>query len=267
MSSLRERRAPSREGFDSLGDRHYPGVGAAAKGAIINPALQPGDWPGYIYDWEYTWPSGGGAGTQRPANGSATAFGLTLTCAGLANNAGTITATGSVDAAVQILVLMAQDSAAGEFNIGGIVSVAQGTSLADVATAVSGMLAGLDNLLSSPSGAVVDFNLQSAGVIEKCIIAIGTAPGSAGGPTPGPIPEPGLPPGGVDGPNTATHGDTFWISRSGGQGTLWYYWIDVDNVPGPDTKRLLTEFLEDENLSSEYRGEIAIHAIALGWDG
>ncbi len=91
----------------------------------------------------------------------------------------------------------------------------------------------------------------------------GSNPGGGGG---GGNPDP-LQPGGVDGPTSSPHGVDFWISRSSGQGTLWYYWIDVDNNPGPDTKRNLVEFLDDDNISMDYRNDVRARAMMLGWAG
>ena len=265
--SQRANRGPARYLEDRLGDRHYPGRGAAAKGEVINPALKPGDRIGYIYDWSATWPSGSTGGQPPVPNDSATYGGLTLTNTGLPDNAGVLTATGSVDENLRIIILMAQDSAAGDFNIGGQITVSQGTSLADTAIAIANMLQGLDNMLASATGDVVNYNLQSAGVIDAMRVYIG-AQASGGAtvppPAPSPIPSP-LPPGGVDGPTSSGHGVNFWLSRSGGQGSIWYYWIDVDNTPGPDTKRNLTEFLADDLIGQNYRDDVRARAELLGW--
>lgn len=147
MSSLRGQRTLAREGKDSLGDEHYPGTGAAAKGEVINPALQPGDQASYEYDWARTWPSG-----------------------------------------------------------------------------------------SNPAPVSTD-----------------------------PAPNPVLFPGDVDGPNNSPYGLSYWLSRSGGQGSIWYYWIDTDSHPTPDTKRNLVEFLADDAIQNDYRDDVMQRAAALGW--
>ena len=144
MSSSRGQRMLAREGKDSLGDEHYPGTGAAAKGEVINPALQPGAQTGYVYDWARTWPSG-----------------------------------------------------------------------------------------SNPE-------------VEPALPAV-------------------LEPGGVSGPHDSPRGIAFWISRSGGQGLRWYYWIDTDSQPGPDTRRQLADFLADDGIDYGYRDDVMQRAASLGW--
>lgn len=335
--SQRANRGPARYREDRLGDRHYPGYGQAAKGEVINPALKPGDWAGYIYNWGATWPSGSTGGQPPSPNDSATFGGLTLTNTGLPGNAGVLTATGSVDQDLSIIVLFSQDSAAGDFADGGLTNVSQGATLDAVAAAVSNLVAGLGNFLSTPTGAVVNYNLQSAGVIEAMRVAIvpqasqgatvpeiylGQAPD--GGeyawlrPQPAcelglssdmdisnaiwvpttwiqdlagasatdkawltsqvqanstcptqlnlpPAPPPPLGPGEVDGPNDSDHGVHYWVSRSGGQGSIWYYWTSVDNHPDPDTKRNLVEFLADDLILQAYRDDVQARAEMLGW--
>jgi hypothetical protein len=49
--SQRGNRDPSRSGQDRVGDNHYPGVGVAESGAVINPALTPGSRTAYTYSW------------------------------------------------------------------------------------------------------------------------------------------------------------------------------------------------------------------------
>lgn len=263
--SQRANRGPARYREDQLGDKHYPGYGSPARGEVINPALKPGDHAGYLYDWAYTWPSGSGAGSARPANGSDTYGGLTLTNAGLPANAGGITASGSVDEPLQIGVLLFADAAALQGGVGGVTQVPQGATLDEVATAVSDLLASLDAILSTPSGAVASYNLQSAGTINLAFIQIGPGTGGAAQQDlPAPTPPP-LEPEGVAGPISSDYGVNFWLSRSGGLGTIWYYWIDVDNAPGADTKRNLSEFLADGNIIQEYRDDVQARAELLGW--
>ena len=177
--SQRANRGPARYREDRLGDKHYPGYGAPARGEVMNPAIKPGDRNGYLYDWAYTWPSGSNSGQTRPANGSDTYGGLTLTNAGLPANAGSITASGSVDEPLQIGVLLFADAPALQGGVGGTTQVAQGATLDAVAAAVSALLASLDAILSTSTGAVTDYNLQSAGTINIAFIQIGPGAGAA----------------------------------------------------------------------------------------
>jgi len=79
-------------------------------------------------------------------------------------------------------------------------------------------------------------------------------------PAPGPTP---LPINGVDGPTQSSHGDPFYIQRDADNS--WHVWWDVDTAPGPDTKRPLPVVIGDENLTPEYRGDIASRATLLGY--
>ena len=119
---------------------------------------------------------------------------------------------------------------------------------------------------ASNAGGVVTFTPQAAGSATGQVF-YSTAPGGSSGTGGINLPPNPLPPGGVDGPNQSQFGVDFWLSRSGGQGTLWYYWIDVDSTPGPDTKRPLLEFLQDDNIDDNYRNDVEVRARDLGWGG
>ena len=179
-----------------------------------------------------------------------------------------LTFTGTLTADTQVAIFILDQTAgapSGGRWVGAEITAASGST----ATQVGDLIAADFNARSwagwtgatNALGAVT-FTPQAAGTAQGWVL-YKNAVGVAGGAVVDPI-DP-LPPSGVDGPNSSPHGVDFWISRSGGQGSLWYYWIDVDSAPGPDTKRLMPEFLADDTIDQAYRADVGARARDLGY--